>query len=656
MKQEIRDLIEISQFYGKNKEYTLAGGGNTSYKDDKTIWVKASGAALATIDENGFAVLDREKVKKVGSNKYSDDVQLREKQVKEDLINSAVDPEDKRRPSVETSFHELINYKFVVHMHPFIVNALMCSNKAEEMTRKLFGEEVLYIGFAPGYDLFKEVERQMIQFREKYKKDAKLIFLENHGVFVSADNIDEIKQLYDHVTNTIKNNLTQKLDIKPLPVDNNISEIMPAVRMMLSDENTKVARIRNHTLAQHFAQDKKHFDKVALPFTPDIIVYCKSKYLYIDQTGSPEQILKALSSALEKFKKQYGFPPKIMLIKGYGIIGIEENAVAAETAIDVFEDLMKISFLSENFGGPHFMNEKEIEFIDNWEVENYRRKIAAASAKQGKANNKIAIITGAAQGFGAGIAEQMFAEGANVVIADLQEETGEAMAAKLNEQKNKNRALFVKTDVSSAESVSQTVCETVKAFGGLDLLVSNAGVLKAGGLDTIEPDTFDFMTNVNYKGYFICAKYASEVMKIQHQYAPDYFMDIIQINSKSGLKGSNKNFTYAGSKFGGVGLTQSFAMELMPFNIKVNAICPGNFFDGPLWSDPEKGLFVQYLKAGKVKGAKTIEDVKKYYEEQVPAKRGCMVKDVMRAIYYAIEQEYETGQAIPVTGGQVMLK
>ena len=93
----------------------------------------------------------------------------------------------------------------------------------------------------------------------------------------------------------------------------------------------------------------------------------------------------------------------------------------------------------------------------------------------------------------------------------------------------------------------------------------------------------------------------------------------------------------------------------MPFHIKVNAICPGNFFEGPLWSDPENGLFVQYLKAGKVPGAKTVQDVKEYYEQQVPAGRGCQVEDVVKAIMYAVDQEYETGQAIPVTGGQVML-
>ena len=169
------------------------------------------------------------------------------------------------------------------------------------------------------------------------------------------------------------------------------------------------------------------------------------------------------------------------------------------------------------------------------------------------------------------------------------------------------------------------------------------------------PESFDFVTKVNYTGYFNCVKAVVPVMKAQNKCKPENYGDIIQINSKSGLEGSKKNFAYAGSKFGGIGLTQSFAMELMPDRIKVNAICPGNFFEGPLWSDPEKGLFVQYLDAGKVPGAKSIDDVKRHYESMVPAGRGCRIGDVVKAIKYVVDQEYETCQAIPVTGGQVML-
>ena len=131
--------------------------------------------------------------------------------------------------------------------------------------------------------------------------------------------------------------------------------------------------------------------------------------------------------------------------------------------------------------------------------------------------------------------------------------------------------------------------------------------------------------------------------------------DIIAMSSKSGLEGSNKNFAYSGSKFGVIGLVQSFALELIAYHIKVNAICPGNYLDGPLWSDPLNGLFVQYLQAGKVPGAKTVADVRRYYEAKVPMNRGCLPIDVARAVMYCVEQTYEIGQAIPVTGGQVML-
>ena len=204
--------------------------------------------------------------------------------------------------------------------------------------------------------------------------------------------------------------------------------------------------------------------------------------------------------------------------------------------------------------------------------------------------------------------------------------------------------------------VAAGIDQAVAAYGGNDVLESNAGVLKAGATDTLELKDFLFVTNINYVGYFICAKHAFRLMKRQHEIQPDYWMDIIQTNSKSGLTGSNKNCSYAGSKFGPIGLTQSFAMEMVAYRIKVNSVCPGNYLCGPLWSDPENGLFAQYLRTNKIPGAKTADDLVRHYNGKVPMGRSCEAEDVAKAILSIIEQDHETGQAVPVTGGQLMLR
>jgi len=390
-----------------------------------------------------------------------------------------------------------------------------------------------------------------------------------------------------------------------------IYEVLPAIRLILSIDGVKIL---------HSTTDSSLFDTLD-NINDDAL------FITLEAENNVDALIEQLLSKIKSYKNI----PNLIYIKGSVLIASGNTAWEASAIMKSFID----SFESEEIG--FLVNTHEL--IESVNV----------------INQRIAIVTGGAQGFGGGIVEQMFFDGANVVIADLNEEKGLEMANTLNSKGKDNKAIFVKTDVSNAVSVENLVQQTVFAFGGLDLFVSNAGVLRAGGLDEMDPETFEFMTKVNYNAYFLCAKYASKVMKIQSKYRNDYFTDIIQINSKSGLRGSNKNFAYAGGKFGGIGLTQSFAMELMPFQIKVNSICPGNFFEGPLWSDPEKGLFVQYLRAGKVPGAKTIDDVKHFYEAQVPAGRGCRVIDVVRAIYYCVAQEYETGQAIPVTGGQVML-
>lgn len=280
---------------------------------------------------------------------------------------------------------------------------------------------------------------------------------------------------------------------------------------------------------------------------------------------------------------------------------------------------------------------------------------AVFDAPAGRASGKIAVVTGGAQGFGFEIATALAQQGAYVALADINADGVKAASEKINAACGRTAALGVSMNVADLDSIKAGLEQVVASFGGIDLFVANAGVLRAGSVKELTVKDLDFVTNVNYKGYFLCVQAVAPIFALQHQAVPDVWFDIIQINSKSGLVGSNKNGAYAGSKFGGIGLTQSFAMELVEDGVKVNSICPGNFYDGPLWSDPEKGLFRQYLDSGKVPGAKTFEDVKHFYEAKVPMRRGCTTPDVMKAIYYLMEQAYETGQAIPVTGGQVML-
>ena len=139
---EIKQLIRISQFYGSDSRYVIAGGGNTSYKNADKLWVKASGHALATITEEGFAVLDRNKLNVISQKQYPADTAAREEEVKNDLAAACITKD--RRPSVETSLHNALSASFIVHLHPTLVNGLMCAQDVEQVTKKLFGDEALY--------------------------------------------------------------------------------------------------------------------------------------------------------------------------------------------------------------------------------------------------------------------------------------------------------------------------------------------------------------------------------------------------------------------------------------------------------------------------------------------------------------------------------
>ncbi len=256
--------------------------------------------------------------------------------------------------------------------------------------------------------------------------------------------------------------------------------------------------------------------------------------------------------------------------------------------------------------------------------------------------DKIAIVTGGGQGLGEAICYRLADEGAHVVVADINLQTASQVAANIVNRTDR-RAIAIKVDVTDEAQVEEMVRRTVDEFGRLDILVSNAGILRSGAIEEFDARDWRLVIDVNLFGYFLCAKHAARVMKSQRSGV------IIQINSKSGKKGSYKNSAYAASKFGGIGLTQSIALELAEYGVRVNAVCPGNLLDSPLWVN---SLYSQYAKRWGI----TEEEVRQKYINQVPMKRGCTYEDVTNVVVFLASEQasYMTGQAINVTGGQEM--
>lgn len=256
---------------------------------------------------------------------------------------------------------------------------------------------------------------------------------------------------------------------------------------------------------------------------------------------------------------------------------------------------------------------------------------------------KVAIVTGAAQGLGQAIALRLAQEGCKgVTIADIRADQAEQVANEIATQ-TQAETLAVSANVTDEASVQAMVKSTLERWGRLDILVANAGILKAHDITEFPVNEWRAVMEVNLVGYFLCAKAAAEAM------IPQKSGSIIQINSKSGKKGSFRNSAYAASKFGGIGLTQSIALDLAPHNIRVNAICPGNLLDGTLW---QESLFEQYAKTQNL----TKEEVRRKYESQVPLGRACTYEDVCNTVVFLASEDsnYYTGQALNVAGGQEM--
>lgn len=372
--ENMKELIDISRKYGSDPDYVLYGGGNTSWKSEGIMAVKASGTDLAAIDENGFILLDMAKLGKIRTTRYPENREERENQALEDLMNSRL-PGEKSRPSVESLLHAIIPEKYVVHTHPAILNGLNCSAAGKEAAVKLFTGKCIWIPLVdPGYILAKRVDDELLIWMEDHEgKLPDYIFLQNHGLFLWGSNSEEIAGKFETLFKTLKDECTDS-DATEVDTKGSVSDVFLQDIGKLAGSNG-YALFTTGKEIRSLLESRESSYNLTKSLTPDHIVYMGHTPLVYDNL--PEgQLMASVEKDYEDYTKKWGKEPKSILILEKGFVSVGNSKKSAEIARLLMLDAIRVIRVSASFGGPKFMSEEKVNFINTWEVEKYRAKLS----------------------------------------------------------------------------------------------------------------------------------------------------------------------------------------------------------------------------------------------------------------------------------------
>lgn len=368
MREELAGLVEMSNRYGSDPRYVLAGGGNTSYKTDDILYVKGSGTSLATIAAPDFVSMDRSALEAMLEKEYPDTDDEREAAALADLMAARLAENAEKRPSVETLLHNLFPQRYVLHVHPAIVNGLTCGQGAEKRAREVLPDDFIWIpAYRPGYALAALCAGELDAYRRRTGREPQIVLLQNHGIFVAADTVAEIDALMARVCSALEESLSRK----PQETQTEqAQEVRAAVEAALP--GSAVTEVVSGPDIAAFLSSRERFAALAEPFTPDHIVYCKAEFLYVE---NPDEIAGDIAS----YKEAYGYGPRVICVRGVGVLCAGADRKSADTSMALFLDAVKIAVFSESFGGPLHMPPDLVDFIKNWEMEAYRAQVARSA-------------------------------------------------------------------------------------------------------------------------------------------------------------------------------------------------------------------------------------------------------------------------------------
>ncbi|MBA2344066.1 MAG: bifunctional aldolase/short-chain dehydrogenase [Rubrobacter sp.] len=593
---DLEALAYRSNLFGKDRSVANFGGGNTSTKTkdlDHTgreidvLWVKGSGSDLATIEAGQFTGLKLDEVRPLMERAAMSD---------EDMVSYLAACQfrpDMPRGSIETLLHAFVPYPHVDHTHPDAVNMICCSEGGEDHARECFGEEAVWIPYIrPGFTLSKQVGEAV-----RDNPDARFVLLAKHGLVTWGDTheesynrtIEAVNRAAEYVAGRGGDQPFGGQGLEPLPADERetlLAEVLPALRGALSGETPKILRqdSSEDVLEFIYGRDSAELSQVGAA-CPDHLVRTKVRPLWVDfdpRSEDAEALVSKLREGAERNREDYEAyfgrheeadeemfdpNPRVVLIPGVGLVAAAANLKEADLSRDFYHRAISVMRGAHSIGGFVSLTEEESYAVEYWPLELYKLTLAPPPKELA---GRVALVTGGAGGIGSATIRRLADEGACVVVADIDEEGAEEVADEFG-----GSGLSVRMDVTVEAAVVSAYRKAALTFGGVDVVVSNAGLASSAPIEETSVEMWNFNHDVLARGYFLVAREAFRLLKRQGTGG-----SVVFVASKNAMAAGKNAAAYSSAKAAELHLARCLAEEGGAHAIRVNTVNPDAVLQG----------------------------------------------------------------------------
>jgi rhamnulose-1-phosphate aldolase/alcohol dehydrogenase len=663
------ELVYRSHLLGADRSVANWGGGNTSVKTIETdfrgrpievMWVKGSGSDLATMQARHFTGLRLEDVRPLLERD-----EMSDEEMVAYLAHCMIDSKHPR-PSIETLLHAFLPFKHVDHTHPDAIISLCCTDRGREIAEAIYGDRFVWVPYVrPGFTLSK-----MIAEGVKNNPHAELVLMEKHGLVTWGETSSACYNQTIAIINEAQAYIEAHRAAKPLfggakysalsPTERReaLVNILPVIRGAVSDEQRMIVTYdaSDDVLTFVNSHDASRLSQIGAA-CPDHLVHTKRVPLYINwepQADDISQLAEKVKEGIASFKEDYReyfernknagdtmttAAPRVILIPGIGMVNTGRSWAMSQVSGALYHRAIAVMQGTTALGEFTSLNEKESYDIEYWPLELYKLSLLPPEAEFSR---KVGLITGGAGGIGSATCRRLVSEGMHVVVADINLEGAQQVALAINQQFGEGRATAVRVDVTQESTVRESFCEAILAYGGVDVVVNNAGLATSNPIEETTLQEWNLNMNVLATGYFLVARDAFALLKKQ-----GIGGSLVFVGSKNSVYAGKNAAAYSTAKAAEVHLARCLAVEGGSCGIRVNSVLPDAVLQGStIWNSSWRNERAEAYGIAP-------NELEEYYRKRTTLLVNVLPEDIAESIAFLVSSKAAktTGCMITVDGG-----